>query len=242
MAGHDPTTERLEADKDPTTMQLRHRLGAASRGLSWLLFLIAAGLLSFAGCASGDRGIDCRLGPACQSRGWCSWGPSEGRCVARGDDCEDAAICEEVGACSARQGVCEREDSTCAEAPACAKEGLCHGQGAVCVAIDDQDCAGSAACKADGRCRMVKGRCERVSMATVPPVKQPIKGLADLPEACQRLVVCMHGGTGTGTGKGVPGKHLVAGLMKAMKGIGQEKLNEMCEQAVSQLPSTAGCN
>jgi hypothetical protein len=92
---------------------------------------------------------------------------SEGRCTRRGEacvatdapDCERSTQCKESGRCALASDRCVATTEICKTRPACREAGQCGVASESCAATTQQDCMTTLACKKEGRCSPVAGRC-----------------------------------------------------------------------------------
>lgn len=146
----------------------------------WVSLVLLCVAAVSAGCVSGTGVEDASAVTRVSAQGPCD--PE--RCAAHGecvrseagfcvpgssDDCLLATVtCEQLGACAYWRGACRPAagfDAQCNVARGglgvnwCQVYGTCKARQGVCVALDDQDCAASSACKAKGLCAAEAGWC-----------------------------------------------------------------------------------
>lgn len=108
-----------------------------------------------AGCADDDRDFLASRDPNCNKH----------TCVAVGEDCKNAEVCQLEGRCTAQGGVCVADAVSCKASELCKKIGWCSLVGSQCRAAGGGDCAGTITCREHGHCAFARGRCEECRRA-----------------------------------------------------------------------------
>lgn len=102
----------------------------------------------------------CQTHSDCTSIGKCSLNPTYFLCeVSSTADCQKSDLCKKEQKCIFEDSRCVITDDVCKASDGCKKDGLCGRQGSRCLALKDEDCADSVACRVESRCKAEYGVC-----------------------------------------------------------------------------------
>lgn len=163
------------------------------------LFLVLSGVVTSLGACEERHSSKCQR--ECEA---------EGRCTRRGEacvvtdapDCERSELCSKQGRCTLTGERCVAVAELCRSRPDCKTDGLCGVANDSCAATNKEDCAPTMACRKEGHCSPVDGRC------------------APAGDDCQKTEVCK-----------LYGKCSVDGIACVTKSSTDCQKGEMCERS-----------